>query len=451
MSLILLGAWTMRENESTQNRIIRNVGWSLAAKVTSLVGSLLVGIFVARYLGPDQYGLMNYVVSFNHLFLIIATFGFDNIEIREEAKNEGERDRILGTVFQMRMALSLITIMAICCVSCINETDRETFILIVVYSISVVMSPFDVIRNYFTSLVQNEYIAKVGMFRTAFSCLLKVVLLCIHAHLFLFVCSLVVDAMVLAQGYCYVYQRRQGRLRDWRFDRKWAKYILCQSFPLMLSGAAATVFLQIDQIMIGNMIDKGNVGYFSVASRFVEVMLYVPTVLIQTVCPLLVVAKKENISEYREKAQQFLNITLWICVIMSVIVSLLSYYIVRLTFGLQYYNSIAVLQVLAYKTVAVALNTVSGQILIIDEMQKLFVVRSLCGCVACVTLNYIVIPQYGIIGVAWVAIAAQLVSGFLIHAVIPQYRYVFRMQLRAVALGWGDLVMAKSLIRNIKS
>ena len=39
---------------------------------------------------------------------------------------------------------------------------------------------------------------------------------------------------------------------------------------ILLSGVAATVFLQIDQIMIGNMIDKTSVGYFSVASKFVE-------------------------------------------------------------------------------------------------------------------------------------------------------------------------------------
>lgn len=442
--------WKLSPPTGVRATIFRNVAWSLASKVVSLIGALLVGIMVARYLGPTQYGLMNYVVSFNCLFLIIATFGFENIEIREEAKHNDCRDKIIGTTFVMRVALSIVTILLIWLVAYINESDRYTFYLIMIYSAYVIMTPFDVIRNYFTSQVQNEYIAKVGIGRTVFSCLLKLLLLWLHASLTWFVVSLVVDAAVLAQGYCFVYHQKHGKMRSWTFDMRWAKYILRQSFPLLISGAAAMVFLWIDQIMIGNMIDKTSVGYFSVATKFVEILIYVPTVLIQTVCPLLVKLKKEDTAEYEKKAQLFLNITVWLCALMAIAVSLCSYYIVTLTFGMQYANAVAVLQILAFKIVGVALNNVSGQILIIDGKQDLFVLRSLSGCLACIALNYLVIPVYGITGVACVAIVTQLVAGFLIHSVIPQYRYVFKMQLNCVFTGWKDLSKFKSLVVHNK-
>ena len=430
----------------TSSRIISNVFWSLAGKLTGLISALLVGIFVARYLGPTQYGVMNYAVSFVTLFLVIATFGFENIEIREEAKANDQKDTILGTVFVLRLLLSLVTIILISVVAYINEADLYTFGIIMVYAITVMLTPFDVIRNYFTSLVQNEYIVKVGIFRTVLSGVIKVVLLLVHASLVWFVISLVFDAFVLAQGYCYVYKKKIGSMRSWRFNKAWARYLLRQSFPLLLSGVAATIFLQIDQIMIGNMIDKTSVGYFSVASKFVEVMLYVPTILIQTVSPLLVKERKNNIESYREKAQMFMNITVWSCVLCAIFMALCSRYIVLWTFGMKYFASIVILQILSFKIVGVALNIVSGQLLIIEEKQKYFVLRSLSGCVVCVVLNMLVITRFGVGGVAAVAIATQLAAGFLIHLFIPTYRYMFLMQIRSLLVGWRDLYKIKMLL-----
>lgn len=430
----------------TISRIISNVFWSLAGKLTGLVSALLVGIFVARYLGPTQYGVMNYAVSFVTLFLVIATFGFENIEIREEAKANDQKDTILGTVFVLRLLLSLVTIILISVVAYINEADTYTFGIIMVYAITVMLTPFEVIRNYFTSLVQNEYIVKVGIFRTVLSGVIKVILLLVHASLVWFVISLVFDAFVLAQGYCYVYKKKIGSMRSWRFDKAWACYLLRQSFPLLLSGVAATIFLQIDQIMIGNMIDKTSVGYFSVASKFVEVLLYVPTILIQTVSPLLVKERKNSLESFREKAQMFMNITVWLCVVCAIFMALCSRYIVLWTFGMKYLASIVILQILSFKIVGVALNIVSGQLLIIEEKQKYFVLRSLSGCIVCVVLNLLVITRFGVGGVAAVAIATQLAAGFLIHLFIPTYRYMFFMQIRSLLVGWRDLYKIKMLL-----
>lgn len=432
--------------EKVNKRIISNVLWALVGKFAGLVSALLVGVFVARYLGPTQYGVMNYAISFVTLFLVIATFGFENIEIREEAKANEQKDTILGTVFTLRLLLSLITIILISIVAYINESDLYTFGIIMLYAITVMLTPFDVIRNYFTSLVQNESIVKVGILRLVLSGVIKGVLLLVHASLIWFVISLVFDACVLAQGYCYVYKKKIGSMRSWQFDKSWACYLLRQSFPLLLSGLAATIFLQIDQIMIGNMIDKTSVGYFSVASKFVELLLYVPTILIQTVCPILVKERKNNMESYREKSQVFMNVTVWSCVLCAIFTSLCSRYIVLWTFGLKYAASIAILQILSFKIIGVALNIVSGQLLIVDEKQKYFVVRSLSGCIVCVVLNFLVISRYGVDGVAVVAIITQFVAGFLIHIFIPTYRYVFFMQMRCLLIGWKDLYKIKMLI-----
>ena len=431
-----------------KKQIASNVLWSLAGKTVSLISSLFVGILVARNLGPTQYGIMNYAISFVSLFLIIATFGFENIEIREEAKNNTQKDKILGTVFTLRLCLSVFTILLISIIAYLNETDIKTFGIIMIYALTVIFTPFDVIRNYFISIVQNEYIVKVGILRTILSATIKLFLLYFNANLVWFIGSLVFDAFILAQGYCYVYNKEGRIMRNWKFDKNWAIYLIRQSFPLLLSGAAATIFLQIDQIMIGNMIDKTSVGYFSVASKFIEILIYVPTILIQTVCPILVREKKRNYSEYIKKAQLFMNVTVWLCIICSIITSIGSNIIIQLTFGFKYADSIAILHILSFKIVGVALNILSGQLLIIEEKQKLFALRSVSGCITCIILNLLVIHRYGVIGVAWVAIITQLTAGYLIHAIIPTYKYMFFIQTKAILTGWKDLKKIKTLIKR---
>ena len=94
----------------TKEKVIRNVVWAVIGKVVTLLGSLLVGIFVARYLGPEQYGLMNYVISFVMLFQVLASFGMDNIEIREESKSPEEKDKIIGSAFTLKVSFAIITI-----------------------------------------------------------------------------------------------------------------------------------------------------------------------------------------------------------------------------------------------------------------------------------------------------------------------------------------------------
>ena len=78
---------------TTQQKVVKNLVWAVVGKIVTLLGSLLVGIFVARYLGPQQYGLMNYVFSYIAVFQVFATFGLDSIEIREEARRKEQTHR----------------------------------------------------------------------------------------------------------------------------------------------------------------------------------------------------------------------------------------------------------------------------------------------------------------------------------------------------------------------
>ena len=272
----------------TKKKVFRNLYWAVLGKVVTLLGNLFVGILVARYLGPEQYGLMNYVISYVSLFQIFSSFGMDGIEIREMSKKGSDSNLILGTVFRLKIILAITTIIFIIGTSLLFETDNFTILMIALYALSIILNSFSVIRNYFTSIVWNEYVVKSEISRTLFGVGIKIILLLFKAPLWAFIIATVFDSVLLAIGYIFAYKRKIGPISLWYYNNNIARYILKQSFPLMLSGAAVIIYQRIDQVMIGNMIDKESVGQFSVAARFVEIIIFIPTIISQTITPILV-------------------------------------------------------------------------------------------------------------------------------------------------------------------
>lgn len=432
----------------TKEAIVQNLFWAVTGKIVNLIGGLLVGIIVARYLGPEQYGLMSYVISYVFLFQTLTLFGLDSIEIREEARSEVPYQTVIGTAFGLKLCFGIFFIAASILTSWMMEADGYTTLLVSIYSLSIVLNTLIVIRNYFTALVQNEYVVKAEISRTLIGIVIKVVLLLLNASLTWFVAVYMFDFVLLGTGYIVAYRTKIGSLRLWRFDFGYAKFLLRESFPLLLTNAAIIIYQRIDQVMIGNMIDKESVGYFSVAAKFTEVLIFMPMILAQTITPVLVKIRQQSQDAYSVKAQQFMNVSFWLTLMVSALVSVLAYWVVSLTFGSAYLPAVAILQVMAFKAAGVALSNTAGAMLITEGLQRWSIFRDGLGCVVCVVLNYLLLPRYGVMAAAFVSIASNIAAGYLADAVIPAYRHLFVCQTKALMTGYTDLLRFNSLFKK---
>ena len=313
--------------DGNKQKILANVFWAMLGKVVNMVGQLFVGILVARYLGPEQYGIMNYVISYVTLFTIISGFGLTNIEIRELSRVPEERDVIMGTCFRLRLLFATLGYLLIVVTIIVFKTDVFTSTMILVYGLVLYTSCFEIIRNYFTSIVKNKYVVKSEIARTIIGACIKIVLLWVKAPLEYFIIATMFDTILVASGYILSYQKEVGRLSDWKFYSKKVSFFVKEAFPLLLSGAAVIIYQRIDQVMIGNMVNKESVGYFATAGRFLEIILFLPQILSQTVTPIIVKTKKNSThTEYLFKAKQFVSIVVWVSIIMSLFVSFSAYW-----------------------------------------------------------------------------------------------------------------------------
>lgn len=430
---------------STRRKVLSNVAWAMAGKAVSMVGVLFVGILVGRYLGPEKYGLMNYVISYVAIFEILAAFGLDNIEIRELSRHSEDRDAIMGTCFGLRLIFACVAYLAIAVFLWRFESDSYTIKMILAYALHLFVIPFNLARNYFTSIVQNKYVVQSQILRTILGAGIKVALLWLRAPLTYFILAAAFDFFLLAGGYAAAYQKKAGHLRDWRFEWERVSFLLCEAFPLLLSGAAVIIYQRIDQVIIKKMLNSAEVGYFATAGLFVGVVLFLPSVLVQTITPLLVRLRVQNPSLYEQRKREMMDVVVWSALGVSLVVCVLASPLIRWTYGVAYAPAVPVLQVLIWKTAGMSLATSSGQIIIIEGLQKWVVVRNLLGCALCVGGNLILIPRLGILGSAWATIVTVLGAGWFAHLLVPAYRPLFGIQCHSLLSGWKTLGAAHAL------
>ena len=422
--------------------------WAVSGKIINLAGTLILGIIIARYLGAEQYGLMNYVISYAFLFQTLASFGIDSIEVREEAAGNVPYTTIIGTAFWIKVVFGIICIGLSVGTAIVIGEDNYTTLLILMYSCYIVFNSFGVIRNYFTSLVQNKYVVLSEIFRTFVGIAIKLTLWIMDCSLTWFMAAFAFDYVLLAGGYISSYRHKIGRLRDWKFSMPYARFMLKESFPLLLTNAAVIIYQRIDQVMIGQMVNKTEVGYFSVAAKFVEVMIFIPATIAQTISPMLVQFFQKSKEAYLKNVQRYLNIMVWLCLLCSIAMSVVSYWVVLYTFGTEYLPAAVILQVLAFKMVSAGLSSAAGSIIIVERLQKWVFFRDILGCIVCVGLNWWLLPKFGAVAAAFVAIAANIAAGYIADVLIPAYRHIFRMQTKAILLGWRELASIPMLLKH---
>ena len=208
------------------------------------------------------------------------------------------------------------------------------------------------------------------------------------------------------------------------------------------------VYTKIDQLMIGNMLSKAHLGIYAVAVQYSNVMVFVPTIIAQTVSPILVQIREESYVRYSLLSSQFMSITVWVCIIMACIVCMVSYPLVYFTFGSSYIYAAGALSIISFKVIGDALSQTSGQLMIIEGIQKFASLRNMIGCIVCVLCNYVLIPRYGIMGTACVSVLTVFSSGFLANLMIRSYRHIFLLQVTSLLKGWKSLINLKTIFKN---
>lgn len=380
--------------------IIHNTGWLCSDRAMRMVMSVLVGAWVARYLGPSQFGELAYVVAFVAFFSVISQLGLDAVAIRDMARNKQYSPAILGTVLRLRFISGFLCWgAAIAGMALLRPGDTQSLVLTMIIASAVVFQAADSIDLWFQSQTQSKrtVLAKAVSYLMAGG--LKVALILAKAPLIAFAIVGFIEVMLSAFALWVAYRRFPTPFR-WEWDTEWAAKLLRESWPYLLSGLAIIIYMRIDQIMLREMVGEHELGIYSAALPLSTAWYFIPMVIYISVAPTIACRKQTDPVGYERAITQLFSMMWWVMLPLSAAIALVSLPLVALLYGEAYQASAAVLAIHVFSNVPVALGVVMGIWVVNERRNTLSLYKTTIGAASNVLLNLILIPNYGAQGAA---------------------------------------------------
>ena len=242
-------------------KYFRNTGWMLVSRVLCMGIAFITTIFIARKLGPENYGQLSYATSFVSIFSILATLGLDTILYRDLIKNPDKKKEFLGSAFAIKLIAGLITTVLVILSAFIFAEDDVSKTLIVILSGTFLFGAFQIISYEFQAQVKSKYPSIISLLVTIILNTLKILIILSGKGVIYLAFVLLLEAILYAIFYWYFYVKIiGGKISEWKFAKNVAINLLSDSCPLIFTSACSLVYARIDQIFIKHMIDASTVG-----------------------------------------------------------------------------------------------------------------------------------------------------------------------------------------------
>ncbi len=414
-------------------KIFKNTSWLISGNVLTMLVGIFVTAMVARYFGPEKYGLFNYALSFTALFTALSTLGLDTLTVKAIVDKEHDEGTILCTSLYLRVFGGLIlTIVASTFIRLIEPNDIYLHTLVLIMSLTILFKSLEVI-DYWVQAYQRAKISSVVRIVVTFlSAGLKILMVLLEGSLIHYALIFMFDAVVIGFALYVAYLKQKEDSVKWNFSLGYAKKVLQKSWYLILSGLMVTLYMKIDQVMLGSMMPtKAELGIYSVAVRIATMWFFVPMAIITSFNPVIMNKKKSDQKAYIQSVQLLYTIVAWIGIGFGVLISLFSNTIVSVLFGLDYLRAGGILSLSIWAGTFAMLGSARGSWLICEGLQKFSIVYIGAGAVINILLNYILIPYIGGYGAATATLASQITVALIAPYFFQDTRMSSIMMLKA--------------------
>ncbi len=405
-----------------RQKLLKNISWLFFDKIIRIFGGLIVGIWVARYLGPSDFGVLNYALAYTALFMLFVKLGLDQIIVRELVKKPKLTNYLMGTAFGLKLMGSIIAIVLVYLSLYFIQTDNVTKIVIFIISAGFILQSVDVIDFFYQSKVLSKYVVIARSSAFIISSLLKVYFIVYEYDVIYFAVANTIDFALAGLFMLMIYKKIGGNVSQWKFSKVIAIRLVKFSWPLALSSFLISIHMKIDQVMIGNMLDTEQVGIYSVAVILAEFWIFIPGILVSTLMPYFVNLRESNNELYHYRLIQLYFLMFWMGVFVGVVTIIFGEDIIRLLFGEAYVAAYIALVVNIWAGVFMAQSAAKGIWVIAENKQLYRIIANVIAVIINIVLNLILIPKYGISGAAIATLITRFTNNWITPIFIKPYR-----------------------------
>jgi len=419
-----------------RRRVFENIAGLLGGRALSLLLSAVTSILLARYLGSLNLGRYASLYAYVGLFAWLATFGLDQIMIREAARRRREAGSILMTGAALGLVFGgLTTLLALWAAPLAGYTGQFRWLLALAALDTLVLAPLKLPGLVFQVDLRQWYGVGIGIIRQVVW--LAIILFCasLKASLPLVVfgraiCGVVETALILSVSFRFF----EG---SWRFLSGDVRTLMAHSAPLAFTALAVSVYLRVDQVLLHRLVNDQELGYYVSAVNLTEVFSALPVAVMASLFPILSQLHNERgrFQRYADLGFRYLAIAAFgVCLL----VTIAARDAVQILYGQSFRRAAPMLAVLIWSLGAVFFGVVMSNVLIARNLQRLMVVPAVIGALVNLALNLLAIPRWGGLGAAWATTISYTLAGVSGFLLFPEARPLLRFGLKTF-LGAGIL------------
>ncbi len=417
-------------------KIFKNINWLILENILKGFIGIFVISQVARYLGPDEFGSMNYAISLVSIAAVVGSFGIDNILIRDFIYKKGKEKYYLGSALFIKILSTIImSFLLVILVNFLNIEELKIKIFIFLISISYYFKIFDVIDFWFQSKTKSKYPVISRLISFSIVSLLKFYFIFIKLDTTSFVFTILIENLITFLLLIYFYKKKEKlKITEWKINFNISKEIFFDSWPIMLSAFSSIIYMKVDQILIGSMIGTKEVGIYYSAVKLSEAWYFIPTIIGSSIFPYILSARKKSKKLYKDRLQFLFDVSTIASLFISILIFIFSRQIINILYGHEYSYASTILSVHIWSGVFVFLGIIASKWVVAENKTINALLRTSIGAVINIVLNLIFLKEYGIIAAAFSTIFSYFFVNFFSLYFFKSTRECFYMQLKSFNL-----------------
>ncbi len=413
----------MERNGGTAKKFMSNSSWMMGKQIYSMLLSLVVGSLSARFLGPANYGLLNYGASILSFFTIVSKLGLDSVLINEMLKEPDKRGSYLGSALMMRLIASILSLFCIMAIVKVLEPDNKVLhIITLLQSFAIVIQTYEVFNYWFQLKLKMKYVSLATMLALTVAGVWRITLLVSRASVYFFALSSSIQACVCGIAVVWIFKRKKEENVKLSVNHADAVSLLKKSYHFIISGLAVTFYMQIDKIMIGKFMGSEAIGIYTAATTIAAMWEFVPNALINSARPLIIEQRKKNYELYIKRFQQLLLGITCLSVLIGIAILLFGKITIQILYGENYMRAVFPLCILIWSTGFAMIGSARSIWIVVEGYNRFTKYYIFIGAGVNFCLNLVAIRIWGLVGAAITTLISQIVVALVSPLIFMETR-----------------------------
>lgn len=423
----------MRLGSILKNRVARNAGWIIAGRVYHMLLSFLLSLLTARFLGPGNFGLLNYAATYTTFFASFCSLGIHSIIVKNFVDHPQEEGETIGSAIVLRAvssALSVIVMLGITLIA--DRGEAQTHLVVALCGVGVMFQVLDTLNDWFQVRLLSKYCAIAASISYTVVIVYQVGLLISGKSVAWFAVSTSIDHLLAGLVLVLVYRRLDGP--RFRASLRKAKQLLSSSHHFILSGLMVAVYAGTDKFMLKQLLGEAEVGYYATAVSMCNAWVFLLSALIDSLYPGVMQSFQRDRADFEKKNRLMYGVVFYISLVVSLFFVLLAKPMISLLYGEAYLPAVAPLRIITWHTAFSYLGVARNAWIVCYQKQRYLKYLYLGAAMTNVALNFLLIPQWGPSGAAAASLVTQISTILIFPMLIPELRPNVRLIMDAIRL-----------------